>query len=249
MYEDTSHLHTLITLVQTKPQDDNLTKLILDCVAQQLNADVLHVDHNSDMIAACYGWNDQIEELDQAQLASLNKLIPHRELLPVDQGHIMQQAMAGWGSELLHILYIPLMVHGQRLGGIFTIRGEAYPYQPHDVLFAQMASLLYAMQRTSQIQADTSAQRRMADMARQAIGTLSYSELQAVDVILGELDGNEGVLVASRIADREQITRSVIVNALRKVESAGLIETRSLGMKGTYIRILNKKLIEELKYL
>ena len=41
----------------------------------------------------------------------------------------------------------------------------------------------------------------------------------------------EGLLVASKIADRVGITRSVIVNALRKFESAGLIETKSLGMK------------------
>ena len=43
-------------------------------------------------------------------------------------------------------------------------------------------------------------------------------------------------LFASKIADRVGITRSVIVNALRKLESAGVIESRSLGMKGTYIK-------------
>ena len=67
--------------------------------------------------------------------------------------------------------------------------------------------------------------------------------------ILGELDGNEGLLVASKIADRVGITRSVIVNALRKFESAGVIESKSLGMKGTYIKVLNEKLIDELKKL
>ena len=47
-----------------------------------------------------------------------------------------------------------------------------------------------------------------------AIGTLSYSELEAVEHIFNELDGSEGLLVASKIADRVGITRSVIVNAL-----------------------------------
>jgi transcriptional pleiotropic repressor len=42
------------------------------------------------------------------------------------------------------------------------------------------------------------------------------------------------------------ITRSVIVNALRKFESAGVIESRSLGMKGTYIKVLNPYLLEQL---
>ena len=81
------------------------------------------------------------------------------------------------------------------------------------------------------------------------LSTLSYSELEAVIHILNELDGSEGLLVASKIADRVGITRSVIVNALRKFESAGVIESKSLGMKGTYIKVLNDRLFEELKKL
>ncbi len=79
-----------------------------------------------------------------------------------------------------------------------------------------------------------------------AIHTLSYSEKEAVNHIFKELDGDEGLLVASRIADKVGITRSVIVNALRKLESAGVIKSRSLGMKGTRITILNDKLLEKL---
>jgi transcriptional pleiotropic repressor len=79
-----------------------------------------------------------------------------------------------------------------------------------------------------------------------AVNSLSFSELEAVEHIFEELDGQEGLLVASKVADRAGITRSVIVNALRKLESAGVIETRSLGMKGTYIKILNPQLLQEL---
>ncbi len=82
-----------------------------------------------------------------------------------------------------------------------------------------------------------------------ALDTLSYSEQEAVEHIFDELAGDEGLLVASKIADRVGITRSVIVNALRKFESAGVIESRSLGMKGTYIRVLNDKLFDELDKL
>ena len=38
----------------------------------------------------------------------------------------------------------------------------------------------------------------------------------------------------------------MIVNAMRKFESAGLIETKSLGMKGTYIKVKNEFLLEEI---
>ena len=72
------------------------------------------------------------------------------------------------------------------------------------------------------------------------------SELEAIIHIFDELNGDEGILVASKIADRVGITRSVIVNALRKFESAGVIESRSSGMKGTYIKVLNDYIFDEL---
>ena len=88
---------------------------------------------------------------------------------------------------------------------------------------------------------------RKIAIVKSAISTLSFSELEAIIHIFDELNGNEGVLVASKIADRVGITRSVIVNALRKFESAGVIESRSSGMKGTYIKVINDVVFAELE--
>ena len=67
--------------------------------------------------------------------------------------------------------------------------------------------------------------------------------------VLDNLNDFEGMIVTSKVAEEVGITRSVLVNGLRKLESAGLIESRSLGMKGTYVRILNDLLPEELDKL
>ena len=56
-------------------------------------------------------------------------------------------------------------------------------------------------------------------------------------------------IVASKIADNVGITRSVIVNALRKFESAGVIDCKSSGMKETYIKVVNEYVFEELSKL
>jgi len=88
---------------------------------------------------------------------------------------------------------------------------------------------------------------RLKDAVEMALSTLSYSEMDAVTKIFAELKGDEGLLVASKIADKSGITRSVIVNALRKLESAGVIESRSLGMKGTRIKIINEFLRDGIK--
>lgn len=87
---------------------------------------------------------------------------------------------------------------------------------------------------------------RKVAVVKSAISTLSFSEMEAITHIFDELGGMEGILVASKIADKVGITRSVIVNALRKFESAGVIESRSSGMKGTYIKIVNDMLLDEL---
>jgi transcriptional pleiotropic repressor len=63
------------------------------------------------------------------------------------------------------------------------------------------------------------------------------------------MECEEQLGVASSIAEESNITRSVISNALRKFESAGVIHTRSLGMKGTYIKITNPMLLDELNKL
>lgn len=88
--------------------------------------------------------------------------------------------------------------------------------------------------------------RPKASLVKAAIGTLSYSELEALIHIFGEIEGDEGLIVASKVAQMHTLSRSAIVNGLRKLESAGLIEARSLGMKGTYIKILNEQLTTEL---
>lgn len=75
----------------------------------------------------------------------------------------------------------------------------------------------------------------------------SEVEKEAIEHIFEELGGTEGLLIASKVADRVGITRSVIVNALRKLESAGVIESRSLGMKGTFIKVKKEKFLDELE--
>ena len=84
-------------------------------------------------------------------------------------------------------------------------------------------------------------------MVQQALAALSYSELVAAERVFNELKTKEGLIVTSKIADRVNIARSVIVNALRKLKSAGVIETHSLGMKGTYLKVLNMNLLDQLK--
>lgn len=141
---------------------------------------------------------------------------------------------------------IPINSGGKRLGTLVLARfGKEFTGE--DLILGEYSATIVGMEILRSKNEEIEEEARKKSVVQMAIGTLSYSELEAMEHIFNELDGSEGLLVASKIADRVGITRSVIVNALRKFESAGVIESRSLGMKGTHIKILNDKLLEELK--
>ena len=77
-----------------------------------------------------------------------------------------------------------------------------------------------------------------------AIGALSATERLAIKSVFDELFAEEGLIIASRIAKDTGITRSVIVNALKKLEGAGIIAIKSAGVKGTHIEVLNQDLYD-----
>ncbi len=140
---------------------------------------------------------------------------------------------------------VPVKGGGVRLGTLIMARFKE-KFGPGDLILAEYAAAVVGMEilRSRSEKMEEKSRRKAA--VHMALESLSFSELEAVEHIFSELDGAEGLIVASKIADRAGITRSVIVNALRKFESAGVIESRSLGMKGTYIKVLNEFLLEEI---
>lgn len=85
------------------------------------------------------------------------------------------------------------------------------------------------------------------DDVKNVLDKLSYSELMAIVKIFHNFDGSEKTIIASRLAKDNSLTRSSIVNAIRKLESAKIIESYSLGVKGTHIKILNNYFLKEVE--
>ncbi|MEW6307754.1 MAG: GTP-sensing pleiotropic transcriptional regulator CodY [Bacillota bacterium] len=141
---------------------------------------------------------------------------------------------------------VPINGGGDRLGTLILARFSKV-FTDEDLILSEYAATVVGMEMMRGKVERVEDEARKQAAVHVALGTLSYSELEAVRHIFAELEGDEGLLVASKIADRVGITRSVIVNALRKFESAGVIESRSLGMKGTHIKVLNDRLLAELR--
>jgi len=143
-------------------------------------------------------------------------------------------------------LITPVEIAGERLGSLLIYR-KGKEYDIDDIILSEYGTTVVGLEMLRSVTEENAEEVRKVQVVRSAINTLSFSELEAIKHIFEELGGTEGILVTSKIADRVGITRSVIVNALRKFESAGVIESRSSGMRGTYIKVLNDAVFDELK--
>ncbi|HFU3708372.1 TPA: GTP-sensing pleiotropic transcriptional regulator CodY [Streptococcus suis] len=221
---------------------------IIDCNACIINSEgeILgyHMNYKTN--------NDRVEEFyinkqyPEEYVKSIAQVYDTQVNLPVESEltAIPVESRATYPNGLTTIA--PIHVTGIRFGSLIIWRNEEQ-FHEEDLILVEIAATVVGIQLLNfQREEDEKNIRRRAAV-NMAVNTLSYSEMKAVAAILGELNGNEGQLTASVIADRIGITRSVIVNALRKLESAGIIESRSLGMKGTYLKVLIPAIFDEIK--
>ncbi len=108
---------------------------------------------------------------------------------------------------------VPIYGAGERLGTIILSRIEK-TFDDDDLVLAEYSATVVGMQFLYQKSRNIEEDVRSATAVQMAINTLSYSELKAVQAIFEALEGDEGRLTASSIADRIGITRSVIVKCI-----------------------------------
>lgn len=140
----------------------------------------------------------------------------------------------------------PVISCGNRVATMLFARPDVQ-FSEEDIVICELGATIVGTQTAKGLDDEEKEELRWKTAVNMAINKLSYSELAAVQILFDELPDDDSLFVASKIADKYGITRSVIVNALRKLESAGVIETRSLGMKGTRIKVLNPFLREQIK--
>ena len=192
---------------------------------------------------------EEIKELIQDEVGGYVDSMLNERLLNVlstkENVNLETLGFAEGYSNKYQAIIAPIDIAGERLGTLFMYKIEDQ-YDIDDIILCEYGTTVVGLEMMRSVNEETAEEDRKVHIVKSAISTLSYSELEAIIHIFDELGQGEGILVASRIADKVGITRSVIVNALRKFESAGVIESRSSGMKGTYIKVLNDVVFDEL---
>lgn len=143
---------------------------------------------------------------------------------------------------------IPLHWQDHTLGTLLVARAEDEWDGDQAVLIETALMTLGLLLWQTELARHKAVERQEAAV-RTVLNTLSYSELILIRQVVDTIRGTQGVVVVSAIAHRAGITHTVLVNALRKLQSAGVIDIRSLGVRGTLIRILNGQLKPALEAL
>ncbi|MGN0151399.1 MAG: GTP-sensing pleiotropic transcriptional regulator CodY [Wujia sp.] len=149
------------------------------------------------------------------------------------------------GLDLYDAIIVPVDMAGERLGTVFSYRIKN-SYEIDDIILAEYVTTIVAMEMLHDLYDTGAADNYQENLVHTAIRALSASELYAAKCVLEELAHTKGVLVTTRVAEKYNITRSVIINAMKKLNSAGVIRSRSMGIKGTAIQIENPYIMEAL---
>lgn len=226
---------------------------ICEVLSEILDSNILVISKKGKVlgVAVCSDI-DEIQELIEDQVGGfVDRMFNERLLNVLSTKENVNLETLGFAEENVkkyQALITPIDISGERLGTLFMYKSDAQ-YDIDDIILSEYGTTVVGLEMMRSVNEENAEETRKIQIVKSAISTLSFSELEAITHIFDELDGSEGILVASKIADRVGITRSVIVNALRKFESAGVIESRSSGMKGTYIKVLNDVVFDELRSL
>lgn len=235
-------------------QNSNATKVIFNDICGVLSSilegSVFVISRKGKVLGAGKGGSQAGVPLLEGEVGTfIDPLLNERLLSVLSTKENVNLETLGFekeAAEAYHAVVSPISIAGERLGTLFIFnRGEGFDID--DIIISEYAATVVGLAMRQSVNEEFAEEARKEQIVRGAVSTLSFSEMEAITHIFRELKGNEGILVASKIADRVGITRSVIVNALRKFESAGVIESRSSGMRGTYIKVLNDAVFAELE--
>ena len=223
---------------------------ICDVLTEILDSNVLVVSKKGKVLGVgqCSGV-ELISELIENKVGKhVDSMLNERMLSVLSTKENVNLQTLGFSPDAVkgyQAIVTPIDIAGERLGTLFIYKKDS-AYEIDDIILSEYGTTVVGLEMLRSVSEESAEEIRKEQIVQSAISTLSFSELEAILHIFDELEGTEGILVASKIADRVGITRSVIVNALRKFESAGVIESRSSGMKGTYIKVVNDFIFDEL---
>jgi transcriptional pleiotropic repressor len=139
----------------------------------------------------------------------------------------------------------PIFSAFKKVAGILFIKYED-PFSESDNVLCEYTCAIISIEMLRQEQEKIHQLSMEAAKAKLAVDSLTFSEKKAARAILKEIKGDTGEVFLNSIASKTYTTPSTVSSALKKLELSTLITTKTRGVKGKCIKILNQNLRNEL---
>ena len=143
--------------------------------------------------------------------------------------------------------FFPIIIDKKKREGTVIFSRYFSKFNDEDIILGELSAMIIGFEIKKVLTRKIEKEEREYAQAKKAVETLSFSEISALKEILKTLkekNKNDNIIIASKVAKQGNITRSVIVTTIKKIESANIVASRSLGMKGTYIKVLNNNIFD-----
>ena len=200
--------------------NNNSSKVVFNDICEVLNeilaSNVLVVSKKGKVLGSGQ-WKDVevIHELIDNEVGShIDEMLNERLLSILSTKENVNLQTLGFSPEVVkgyQAIVTPIDIAGERLGTLFIYKKDEL-YEIDDIILSEYGTTVVGLEMLRSVNEESAEEIRKEQIVQSAISTLSFSELEAIIHIFDELEGTEGILVASKIADRVGITRSVIVN-------------------------------------
>lgn len=142
---------------------------------------------------------------------------------------------------------VPVFYNYQKKAGILLIRyGRAF--DSDEEVLCEYTSAIISLELMRVEQQRIRRHSLLQARAQLAAAALSYSELVAASAALACLPpgAGEGPVMLNLVSAQTYVTHSTVSAALKKLETAGVIKTQSMGVKGKHIRVTNQFIAREM---
>lgn len=141
----------------------------------------------------------------------------------------------------------PLLFYGEQLGLLTLFVGEKNIIE-EDLALVECAAVLLSMllKKKILIKNDSKNEVNLPSL-EVALAHLSHSEKLALKHILKEMKEKEAKLIMRKLAKKAGVGQTCLVNVLKKLAGARILEVKSLGVKGTYLRIHDDSIMDMMR--
>ena len=91
----------------------------------------------------------------------------------------------------------PINIADERLGTLFIYKRDSL-YEIDDIILSEYGTTVVGLEMLRAVNEESAEEVRKEQIVKSAISTLSFSEMEAIIHIFDELEGTEGILVASK---------------------------------------------------